>query len=361
MCRYGGLLKQKRYSKFTIGSQTYAKSQCKTHEAYSSKPFTPSIFPSCIRLSALGDGFASAPESKLPPQEICQPFFECFQATIHPVIPVCHVPTLAREYLEFWLHLSPDTPVDSLLLILAVLYTGAANSTSAADITHSSSFLTLYEEILRIIDFTRYYVISSSVKILQAFIIVNTYQASKVSPFLAYGFLPQTIRYAQQLKLHVDPREGTTVEREVRRRLWWHLVFLDVEASIASGLPGILRSDGYTTHLPSIVYDHAIPEGTLEPAVPQKSVSPMMVALLGHWQCAQRMQIWTEQLPGREEAEDFKHVIWQLLDLIDSSAENDWPRTYLEMQVDRLYCMFGLNFWQLEQFKGTSCHSEVVR
>lgn len=265
--------------------------------------------------------------------------------------------------MEFWVNLSPDTSVDCLVQVLAVLYTGAANSTLASDVAHSSSLHSLYDGVLRAVDFDAYRVTSTSLRLLQGFVIISTFRASRLSPFLAFGFLPRAIRFAQSLRLHVEQRIGSPIELEVRRRLWWHLLSLDVESTIASGLQGIVRHDGYTTGLPSIIRDEAIVDDAvfkMLAGVPHP-LSPMMVAMQGHWQWAQQMQIWFEGMPAQKDVIRFSQLVENFLGLISDCEENEWPRTFLKMQIDRAYCMLGLRFWQLDQFKGTDCHSEVIR
>ena len=68
---------------------------------------------------------------------------------------------------------------------------------------------------------------------------------------------------------------------------------LDVESTIASGLQGIVRYDGYTTGLPSMICDEAIVDDEVFTMLAGVShpLSPMMVAMQGHWQWAQQMQI----------------------------------------------------------------------
>ena len=324
----------------------------------------PSAFPKTgIRISALGEWFISVLTPQLPPREICQRLFEHFLFSIHPVSHVCHVPTLRQEFAEFWISLSPDISVDCLVHVLAILYTGAANSTSAADLAHSSSLYRLYEGVLRAVDFDAYRITSTSIRLLQGFVIMSTFCASQRSPFLAFGFLPRAIRFAQSLRLHVEQRTGNPIELEVRRRLWWHLMSLDIESTIASGLQGIVRPDGYTTGLPSVICDEAIVDDEAFPLLAGVSLplSPMMVAMQGHWQWAQRMQIWFEGMPDQNEVIGFSRLIENFLGLISDCEGNEWPRTFLKMQIDRAYCMLGLRCWQLDQFKGTDCHSEVIR
>ena len=213
------------------------------------------------------------------------------------------------------------------------------------------------------VDFASYHArnIPASIQLLQGYIIMNTYKASLLAPFAAFGFLPQVIRFAQSLRLHVEKKTGDIYEREVRRRIWWHLLFLDVESTVATGLPPIIHRGGYTTQLPSLLQDSEI-QVTVDSSLAIYYNSPMMIAMQGHYQWAQRMQTWFEKLPSKDEVSHFKAAMENLISLIPerSSPEGDWARTYLKLQIDRAYCMLGLRFWQLDQYKGTGCSSEVV-
>ena len=279
------------------------------------------------------------------------------------MFPIFHVPRIRQEFSSFWTNLSPDTSVCSLVQISAILYVGAANSTNASDVDHSSSIRSLYEDALGAADFDGYHVTSSSIQLLQGFVIFNTYQASQRFPFSAFGFLARAIRFAQLQHLHVDQEGGSLVESEVRRRLWWHLIFLDVESTIANGLQGIIHPNGYTTELPSMSCDDAIIEDEEYSsfARDKRSLSPMMVAVQGHLRWAQRMQSWFERMPDQEGIAEYSLIIENLIRSIGEPEDSDWPRTYLQMQVDRAFSMLGLRFWQLDQFQGTDCHSEVIR
>ena len=70
------------------------------------------------------------------------------------------------------------------------------------------------------------------------------------------------------------------MEKEVGRRLWWHLISLNVESTIASGLQGLICPDGYIIGLTSAVYDEVIlgDEASQPIDVPQ-TFSLMMVAM----------------------------------------------------------------------------------
>jgi hypothetical protein len=315
------------------------------------------IHPKVIPIAALGEKFVFALIDHFPSRETCQSFFDSFLQGIHPIVPVCYKPALRQQYDDFWINRSPSYSVESLTLILAVLYTGAANI-SHVDILNSSIILRLYEEIFGMIDFASYHSRDTlaSIQLLQGSIIMSTYNASHLSPFSAFGFLPQAIRFAQSLRLHAETKHGDTIEIETERRIWWHLVSLDVESTIATGLPTIIH--GYTTQLPALHYDGVVTTLVLR----SSDFCPMTIAMQGHYQWAHRMQTWFASLPSRDEVSNFKVVIEGLVDLLpdNKTPENEWARTYLKMQIDRAYCMLGLRFWQLDQYKGTGCNSEVV-
>jgi hypothetical protein len=314
-----------------------------------------------MSISALGEDFYLTITTNVPDPKICDIAFESFLEGVHPIIPICDTSALKQNYLEFQRGILSSSSVESLALILSILVTGAANSNKIEE-EPSRRLLQLYERIFTTIDLASYQIKNtiSSIQLLQAYMILNTFKASYLAPFMAYGFLPLAIRFAQSLRLHTEPREENTVESEVRRRIWWHLVFIDIESTIATGLPPILHRSSFTTQLPSL-FDDLVKSSSMMPEAIPGQFSPMMIAIQGHFQWAQKMQVWFEKLPSQAEVTNFKAMIGSLVEMIPDSPSNEWPRTYLLMQIDRAYCMLGLRFWQLDQYKGTGCQSEVAR
>ncbi|MCJ1477603.1 hypothetical protein MMC13_006276 [Lambiella insularis] len=202
-------------------------------------------------------------------------------------------------------------------------------------------------------DFSSYWIRdpAAAKQLLQGYIIMSTFVASQSAPFSAFGFLPQAIRFAQMLRLHVDPGGDNAIEADVRRMIWWHLVYLEVESTIASGLPAIIRADEYTTSFPSFFVD-----STEVSQVGQESFSIIYSSL--------RPPMLAVQIPQHDELMQFKTYTESLLRYLSKVANDDaefeWVETFLKMQDDRAYCMLGLRNWQLDEFKETGCQSEVV-
>lgn len=226
--------------------------------------------------------------------------------------------------------------------------------TNLQDSQSCVNILGIYDTLVSALDLPTYHIRSatSSLWLLQGVVIMNTFKASRLPPFTAFGFLPFAVRFAQSLRSHAQHTEDA-IETEAQRRLWSHLVYLDIESTIASGLSGIIHPDGQTLQLPKL--DSSFPGGG------ETYSTPMEVAMQGHWQFAHRMHAWLERKPDQHEIVHLERLIQSLLPLVPDNPDNRWARWYLEILIDRAYCMVGLHSWQIDQFKGTGCESEVVR
>jgi hypothetical protein len=306
-------------------------------------------------LTALGDDAVSSFKLRLPSYHECLPILESYLLHCHALIPICDIPSLREIFSLPWIRPSDQISIEIVLLVCAVLYAAASTSPDPTHSRHAQTFSSLYKDLTHRLEFSDYFIASPSIPLLQAFVLYNTIRACQLAPFAAFGFLPQAIRFAQMIGLHKDQDALHPTEKELRRRTWWHLVFLDVEATISSGLQSIIRPNGHNVPLPSPT------TGDLGFSEDSKDGSPMLVAMQGHWLLAEAIHKWFEQRPGHDEILGFSRTIKTLASrLRDESPLTDWARLYLQLQIDRAYCMLGLRFWQLDQFRGTRCLGEVV-
>lgn len=191
----------------------------------------------------------------LPSRAHCDGLYQSFLDGVHPIMPLIHVPTFAAQYRCFWrwypTHLEEcptgeltDNPT-FLPLLMAILYGGAISLSSKATTTltrgeHTQASLTshLYGATMAALGacaFPR----SPTVNSLTAFLIVQTCLIREEEPLTSCSFVGLAMRVAQSMGLH---RDGSLfglsdVECEVRRRVWWHILYLDVQGAIATGLP----------------------------------------------------------------------------------------------------------------------------
>lgn len=100
---------------------------------------------------------------------------------------------------------------------------------------------------------------------------------------------------AQIMGLHRDPDHFPAVlpiEAEIRRRVWWHLIHIDVALTISSGLPPIIDQDSWDVRLPTEVkdefigtpqameYDAAVLSGAIAPAEADSAESVLKTSLV---------------------------------------------------------------------------------
>ncbi|KAF7857943.1 hypothetical protein EAF04_009300 [Stromatinia cepivora] len=309
-----------------------------------------------LTLRALGDDFISYFRTKVPAREVCDHFLDIF-LSIQSTVPICHIDTLIDDYTSFWTNISSDTSVESTLLMLAVLYCGAANST--INISQSMTLHDLYEQLLDIVALPTYQIHrrSSAIQLLQAYLLVNTFQARTLSSQFGYGFLPPAVRIAHSLYLHSEqPCHSFEVQKEVEKRIWWHLLFLDLQSTITTGARSIIPRNGYTTSI-SLPIDKIVGH-----APSQSSTLSMMIAFQGQCQWVHRMRNWIRKMPNQEDLILFVEMMENLRDLLpEENAGNLRPRAYLKLLIDNVYCLLGLNFCEARQLQDTRWRNNIVR
>ncbi|CAD6453186.1 fec3e051-039a-4079-a834-5caa60890a0e [Sclerotinia trifoliorum] len=328
----------------------------KTPINYIDTTFDRPIRNIALTLREWGDDFISYFRTQLPAREVCDHFLDIF-LEIQSTVPICHIDTLRDDYANLWTDTPPDTPVESALLMLAVLHCGAANST--INISQSSTLHDLYEQLLDIVALPTYQIHrrSSAIKLLQAYLLVNTFRARTLSSPFAYGFLSPAIRIAHSLYLHSEkPYHTFEVQNEVEKRIWWHLLFLDLQSTIATGARSLIPRNGYTTSI-SLPIDKIVGH-----APNQSPTLPMIIAFQGQCQWVHHMRNWIRDMPNQEDLILFVKTMENLRDILpEGNVENVGPRAYLNLLIDETYCLLGLNFCEARQLEDTRWRHNIVR
>ena len=271
----------------------------------------------------------------LPPHEDCWRLYQAFKVRVHPVVPIIHLPSLESLILEFWNDFPFAMHGDTLALLLAVTYCGLISLADDRYFDLSDSLYSSYEKLIQSYDFPSDFS-KSTLPRLQSYVLISTCRASQTEPIASFGFLPSTIRIAQALKLHIESKSDNIIDLEIRRRLWWHLIYLDVEASLLSGLPNLIHSDDYTTEMPSELRDDVIGESSMHSKDSTKS--PMMSAMKSRYLWALQMRRWRKIPPTDDELQRFEKTINDLRLGIPDTKQNDGPRAYVSLQIDRAIC-----------------------
>ncbi|KAF8462931.1 fungal-specific transcription factor domain-containing protein [Kalaharituber pfeilii] len=196
--------------------------------------------------------------SALPSKSQCDALCKSYFHGVHPLMPMLHAPTFIAHYRAFWADhqqraergfaVTEDTPY--VVLLSAVLFAGAISSSSEEvsslfDGRPKSSIiaqlLSTANLALEIFQFPKV----ATYKSLMAFLIIRSCLLGDEEPLMSSNMVSMAMRIAQSMGLHRDGGHYglSEVECEVRRRIWWHILYLDCQVSIAAGLPPLTGGD----------------------------------------------------------------------------------------------------------------------
>lgn len=83
-------------------------------------------------------------------------------------------------------------------------------------------------------------------------------QVNRVGPDLVWVSAGALMRMAMQMGLHQDPNlleEMSVLQKEIRRRLWFTVLEMNVQAALDSGMPPMINTGDYNTQPPSNLSD----------------------------------------------------------------------------------------------------------
>jgi hypothetical protein len=194
----------------------------------------------------------------LPDKAVSDALLEVFLLVVWPLAPLVHRRTLRADYDEFWdwchdskNNLPPQKFRDDptfFCLLFAVLYCGAS-AAPAASLTLASGGLHGLQKETTIHTLKAAYEMSlescqhlehPTLKTLVSTLLTWPFLDWPREPIREVVALSTAVRLAQSMGLHRDGAGWPAlshVEQEIRRRAWWHIIRLDVQSSISSGLP----------------------------------------------------------------------------------------------------------------------------
>ncbi|KAF4178298.1 hypothetical protein CNMCM8694_009230 [Aspergillus lentulus] len=222
---------------------------------------------------------------------------DIFLRQVDPVLKILHRPSLCAYLLEGkpYLDYAPGHPVPAALAS-AVFY--MASSTLAEDqclallAERKETVLARYSDetkaALAKVDF----LVTNHLAVLQAFVLSLVAARTHDTSRKVWTMLSVALRIAQALSLHMTdpPFPVTPFEREMRRRLWHLIGWLDLEASLNRGSESMMRSAWIQTHSLTNINDDDFGFDSKDP-LPAAQSGPTEATLLimfAHGQCALR-------------------------------------------------------------------------
>ncbi len=199
----------------------------------------------------------------LPNKMACDRLLESYLTTGEGIFRILHIPSFRREYDKYWDGQEySESFLPRLLCMLAIASSSAAESpplgSGNSEVIHAATVAALVRSWLdslrgkQLVDFTT----------LQAEVLI-LYAQKFIAPRSQdhWTQLGSVVRMAMTMGLHRDPSEFpqiTIFGGEIRRRLWFTIMDMDVHVSLACSLPTVVRYGEYSCQPPRNLDDEEL-------------------------------------------------------------------------------------------------------
>ncbi|KAK0620882.1 fungal-specific transcription factor domain-containing protein [Immersiella caudata] len=204
------------------------------------------------------------------PEATVRLLVEAYFRTFESVYRIIHRPTFWREYRQYWD--SPSTARDAFVMELklcvaigACFHDGLAvhrRSLAAKWIHEAKLWLVSYEETAL-----------TSFEGLQVFCLLHiARETCGVGDDLGWVSAGSILRVAMQMGLHRDPEnlgKMSTLQAEMRRRLWATVLEIVLQSSMDSGGPPLVTASDFDTRQPSNFDDDQLSDDEQHPPIPR--------------------------------------------------------------------------------------------
>lgn len=240
-------------------------------------PFQGFIFGSTARCKSLHRFF--------PPADKACYLIKTYEENVAPLLPILHWPTV-RDLLMGVVRRGCHTDKITRTLMFAIYYAAAASlSTDECHrdlgVGHGvllAKFRFAVQQAIAEADLLS----TQSTVLVQAVVLFLTAVRREDNTRFVWSMTSMVVRIGQYLGLHRDGAQlgMTSFDTEMRRRLWWHILLLDMRSSEEHGTDSYISENMYDARLPSNVNDEDISPEMTEPVQPRTGFTEMTFCLV---------------------------------------------------------------------------------
>ncbi|PWY70804.1 hypothetical protein BO94DRAFT_539687 [Aspergillus sclerotioniger CBS 115572] len=218
-------------------------------------------------------------QASLPPKAVCDRLVNLYTTNFERTLRMLHVPTFLRQYADFWATSSQDNDPSATFLpqLTAVLAAALPLEVPNFRLEFASAWEYLQTPAVNLVRVwlnklgrkQRTELVSLQIDAL----VILARRLRLVSQEELWRATGTLVRSAMVVGLHLDLAENTQLsafQKEVRRRLWITIVEMDLQTSIASGMPVTIPDLNFDPLIPSNLNDVDFDDTTtaLPPAKP---------------------------------------------------------------------------------------------
>jgi hypothetical protein len=221
-----------------------------------------------------------------PNPSLAVDMFNAYLEHVEPMYKVFHVPTLSAMVLEGKPYLGRDHDSPCNKALKAALHYAGANSLTVEECQarYGKQRDQLILEFRQMVDIALYKadaLSTTDIATLQALVIYVASVRVRDSSRRAWSMTALLDRIARAMNIHKENPGESIYLRELKRRLWYSIIFVDCYGSIDRGTEPTIHPDTYTRLLPSNVNDEDFgPDSTT--IFPRDDLTEMSLSLVAH-------------------------------------------------------------------------------
>lgn len=194
--------------------------------------------------------------------------FRSWLSGVHPILPILIPMEIQKIHEKFWLEYEPSSTesswfpdLGSTALMYAIWYAGSLSLPLEGfkrwfpGTTRAKVCAQFHDQVVFALHLARFSR-NTTLQTLAAFVIICSLPISEEDPTQATLYLQLVVRLSLTMGLHREPTlfNMSVAEEGMRRRLWWHVIQLDVSQVVSSGYPSLIADAFCDTRI--ICEDH---------------------------------------------------------------------------------------------------------
>ncbi|MCJ1268877.1 hypothetical protein MMC22_008765 [Lobaria immixta] len=236
---------------------------------------------------------------------LCTFFIENFD----PLFKVLHIPTLKKSVVEASSDIENISGDRNMEALLFAMYCAGVTTLTPEKCTEflqedKETLLTRYRHGAELAFANADLFTSSDMVLLQALVIFLIAVRCHDDSQFAWTLTAVAIRMGHSLGLHHEGLESSfpPFAQEMRRRLWWQIVVLDIHASEDRGSDPMIHGATFNTKIPSNINDEDLDPESSHPVSSRSGFTAMTFCIIAHemWQLNQECRIIVPYFPGND-------------------------------------------------------------
>lgn len=220
-----------------------------------------------------------------PPADKACYLIKTYEENVAPLLPILHWPTVRELLMDIVQH---GRAADKVIKTLMFAIYHAAAVSLPADECHRELGVTRDVLLIKFRFAVQQAIAEAdllstqSTVLLQAVVLFLMTVRREDNTRFVWSMTSMVVRIGQYLGLHRDGDQFglTSFNTEMRRRLWWHILLLDMRSSEEHGTDRQISEGTYSTKLPSNVNDECLHPEMMEPVQPQIGFTEMTFCLI---------------------------------------------------------------------------------